>query len=119
LDDHGLFLFPSLFKGFGKAPIEAMARGLCVVAPDEGGMANLIESGTNGFLVKPGDAEAFSKRLMELSGNRPRIKAMSKRARNTATKFTWRQCAILATDFYLAGCKVNPQPEGQKVAPRQ
>ena len=42
-DRHGIFLFPSFFEGFGKAFLEAMSRGLCVVASDVGGMHDLIE----------------------------------------------------------------------------
>ncbi|MGA8807684.1 MAG: glycosyltransferase family 4 protein, partial [Thermoanaerobaculia bacterium] len=37
-DAHGVFLFPSFFEGFGKAFLEAMSRGLCVVASDAGAM---------------------------------------------------------------------------------
>src|SRR5262249_11633945 len=36
-DQHGLFLMPSFFEGFGKVFLEAMSRGLCVIAANNGG----------------------------------------------------------------------------------
>ncbi len=50
-DQHGVLLFPSLFEGFGKVFLEAMARGLCVAASDAGGMCDVIRTGDNGWLV--------------------------------------------------------------------
>ena len=41
-DEHGIFLFPSFFEGFGKAFIEAMSRGLVVIASKNGGMRDVI-----------------------------------------------------------------------------
>ncbi len=41
-DAHGLFLFPSFTEGFGKAFVEAMARGLAVVATVQGGARDVI-----------------------------------------------------------------------------
>jgi len=58
-DDHGIFLFPSFFEGAAKAVLEAMARGLCVVAADTGGMRDYIEHGEDGFLVPVGDVRGF------------------------------------------------------------
>ena len=62
-DRHGVFLFPSFFEGFGKAFLEAMSRGLVVIASDVGGMHDLIRDGENGFLVAPGDAAALAMRV--------------------------------------------------------
>src|SRR5258705_12524764 len=59
-DAHGIFLFPSFFEGFGKAFLEAMSRGLCVVASDAGGMHDIIENGRNGIVVAPGDVIAVA-----------------------------------------------------------
>ena len=48
-DQHGIFLFPSFYEGFGKAFLEAMARGLCVIASSTGGMRDIIQDGKSGF----------------------------------------------------------------------
>ena len=45
------FLYSSLFEGFGKVALEAMARGLCVIASDVGSMRDVIHSGQDGVLI--------------------------------------------------------------------
>lgn len=97
-DRHGLFLFPSYFEGFGKAFLEAMSRGLCVVASDTGGMHDLIAHGTNGVLVPPGEAEALADAALALDFERARN--MSAAAIETARAFTWERVAREMAEFY-------------------
>jgi glycosyltransferase involved in cell wall biosynthesis len=100
LDRHGIFLFPSYFEGFGKAPLEAMARGLCVVASDCGGMRDYISTGRNGFLSPVGQPEAMAKTAAELMGNVDLSQQVSRQARLTAESHTWDRCAADEEDFF-------------------
>ena len=59
-DEHGIFLFSSFFEGFGKTPLEAMVRGLCVVATATGGMRDYIEDGVSGRLTPVGQPQAMA-----------------------------------------------------------
>ncbi|HEV7485664.1 MAG TPA: glycosyltransferase family 4 protein [Thermoanaerobaculia bacterium] len=101
-DAHGIFLFPSFFEGFGKAFLEAMSRGLCVVASDAGGMHDIIESGTNGILVPPGDATAIADEALAIARGLPRAAAMSAAAVQTARAYTWERVARETAAFYEA-----------------
>ena len=101
-DAHGLFLFPSFFEGFGKAFLEAMSRGLCVVASDAGAMHDLIEHGRNGCLVPPGDAEALADAALAIMRDEPRAAAMSAAAIATARAHTWERVARELAAFYEA-----------------
>ncbi|MGV8084346.1 MAG: glycosyltransferase family 4 protein [Coriobacteriia bacterium] len=46
--------------------IEAMASGRAVVASARGGLTDLVDDGTTGFLVPPGDADALLARISQL-----------------------------------------------------
>ncbi len=99
-DGHGLFLFPSFFEGFGKAFLEAMSRGLCVIASDAGAMHDLIEHGRNGCLVPPGDAEALADAAIALMRDAGRAQAIGEATARTAREHTWERVARELTAFY-------------------
>jgi glycosyltransferase involved in cell wall biosynthesis len=99
-DSHGLFLFPSFFEGFGKAFLEAMARGLVVIASREGGARDLIEHGRNGLLVPVGDASAMAQACVAVQSGAVDAQAISARARSTASQHTWRRVGEETAAFY-------------------
>jgi glycosyltransferase involved in cell wall biosynthesis len=99
-DDHGVFLFPSLFEGFGKAFLEAMARGLVVVASAEGGARDLIVDGRNGMLVPVGDAQALARACIAIQAGAVDAATLSAEARRTAALHTWDRVARETVDFY-------------------
>lgn len=53
LDRSDVFVAPRLYEGIGMAFLDAMARGLCVVAPDRPTMNEYIEQGIDGLLFDP------------------------------------------------------------------
>ena len=89
LDRHGLLLFPSFVEGFGRVFVEAMARGLVVVASRQGGARDLLADGAGGILVPVGSADAMiraaGERLSDLEGSR-RISAA---AAELARRLDW------------------------------
>jgi glycosyltransferase involved in cell wall biosynthesis len=99
-DDHGIFLFPSFFEGFGKAFLEAMSRGLCVVASDAGGMHDLIDQGRNGILVPPGEATDLAEAAQSVAADVSGAAAMSEAAARTAREYTWERVAAETAAFY-------------------
>lgn len=52
-----IFVFPSIGEAFGLALIEMMSYGKVVIAFDSGAFSELIEDGTDGFLIKPFDTK--------------------------------------------------------------
>ncbi|WP_183819193.1 glycosyltransferase [Parvularcula dongshanensis] len=61
-----VILNPSRYETFGYTAAEAMVAGKAVVATDVDGLNELIEDGTNGLLVPPGDAKATAAALRDL-----------------------------------------------------
>lgn len=61
-----LFAFPSYREGLSVALMEAMSNGLPVVCSNIRGNSDLIENEKGGYLVEPGDVEAFAKYIKVL-----------------------------------------------------
>ena len=98
-DQHGIFIFPSFTEGFGKVFLEAMARGLCVVASDTGGMRDVIRSGENGWRVPTGDVDGFCRAVGEAL--RPGCaERVSRAAAVEARRYSWKRTAQETVDFY-------------------
>ena len=98
-DQHGLFLFPSFYEGAGKACLEAMSRGLCVVASDVGAMRDYIQDGIHGRLVPPGDAKALALAAHWFLEDKDRASSCAGKARNKAKEYTWIRCAAQIADY--------------------
>ena len=60
-----LVLMPSQSEGLGLAAIEALAAARPVIAFAAGGLPEVVQDGVNGRLVPPGDAEAFTRAVIE------------------------------------------------------
>ena len=67
-----ILVLPSLEEGLPLAAAEGMAAGLCIVATRVGGTAELVEEGSSGFLVPPGDPEALKQALIRAMDLSPR-----------------------------------------------
>jgi glycosyltransferase involved in cell wall biosynthesis len=62
-----IFVMPSRSEALPYAPLEAGFAGLPVIATSVGGIPEIIESGINGILVPPEDAEVIFSSLVLLS----------------------------------------------------
>jgi glycosyltransferase involved in cell wall biosynthesis len=59
LADANVFFAPRLLEGIGIASLEAMAMGMCVVAPDSPAMNEYITDRVSGLLWSPADSRAL------------------------------------------------------------
>jgi len=86
---HDVFVFPSLFEGFGLVLLEALAMGLPVITTAHTAGPDLIHEGVEGFIVPIRDSAAIAACLELLHCDRARLAEMSRQARCRAREFSW------------------------------
>lgn len=79
-----VFVFPSVYEGFGVSLLQAMAAGLPCVAFDHGPMNELIEDDRTGVLVAFRDIGALGESLVALHGDPERRLRLGKSAQMRA-----------------------------------
>ncbi len=89
-----VFLFPSLYEGFGLPPLEAMHYGIPVVASNAASLPEVLKDGA--LFCPPMDAEAFAKGILTAIENQDLISAGKKRAE----ELTWEKTANHLLDVY-------------------
>lgn len=87
------FVMPSVDEGFGIVYLEAMASGCITIGTEGEGVADLIVSGENGFLVPPDDPEAIVQVIEWCLGHPDESAAIAKRGRKDAMGLTWEKNA--------------------------
>lgn len=86
---HDVLVFPSLFEGFGLVLLEALSRGLPVLATEHTGAPDILCDGVDGFIIPLRSASAIAERLQLLADDRARLAAMKEAALATAARLTW------------------------------
>jgi len=97
-----LFVFPSLYEGFGLPVLEAMACGAPVVASQ--GSAIQEVAGEAAVLVPHKDPDALGQAMVGLLNNTEYREEMIRRGFDRVTQFTWEEAARRTLDVYREVC---------------
>jgi glycosyltransferase involved in cell wall biosynthesis len=93
-----LFVFPSLYEGFGLPPLEAMACGAPVVCSYAASLPEVV--GDAARLVDPADTRALTDAMREVLAH-PELRAeMQKKGLLQARKFSWERNALETMEVY-------------------
>jgi glycosyltransferase involved in cell wall biosynthesis len=82
-----LFLFPSLYEGFGLPPLEAMASGTPVLCSNRASLPEVV--GDAAFFVNPENIEELAAGIERLAGSDSLRKELSAKGRKQAVRFSW------------------------------
>lgn len=103
-----VFVLPSLLEGLPISILEAMVLGIPVVASNVGGIPEVIQNGTNGYLVPPKDPNSIQQRIEELWENPATWKTLSENARKTVlNKYSLSQKVEEIISYYQT--KIRPE----------
>jgi teichuronic acid biosynthesis glycosyltransferase TuaC len=96
-----LFALPSRYEGLGCVYLEAMSVGKAVIGCREQGIAEVIQHGTNGFLVGPDNERELTLALAMLLRDETRRRNIERAARDTILeRFTLPQQAEQLARIY-------------------
>jgi alpha-1,6-mannosyltransferase len=93
-----IFLHPNPREPFGIAPLEAMAAGLALVAPNSGGVNSYADE-SNAWLAEP-SGEAFAAAVMSIRSDAEQSVRRRAAARKTAALYAWPAIAKRFLDLY-------------------
>ncbi|WP_413700391.1 glycosyltransferase family 4 protein [Psychromonas sp. KJ10-10] len=85
-----LFVYPSIYEGFGLPIIEAMASGTAVITSNCGATAEV--AGDFAFLVDPTNKKAISEGIESILSDPNLRLSLEEKAISRASSFTWGKC---------------------------
>jgi len=93
-----LFVFPSLYEGFGLPVLEAMACGVPVIGSNTSSLPEV--TGDAALLVDPADVGALAAAITDLLENESRREEMRGRGLQQAARFSWDRTAAMTLEMY-------------------
>ena len=115
-DEAKVFVFPSLYEGFGLPPLEAMAHGTPVVTSNVTSLPEVV--GNAAVLVNPENVFEIMRALHRVLMDQALRERMKERGYKQATRFSWESSVRRILEGYRqvtagpAQTPVNRQPVG-------
>lgn len=102
LKNAALFVYPSIYEGFGFPPLEAMSLGTPVVSTNSGALAEIL-SRECAILVDSGDLNGLASGIQKLATDEVEAERLGNAGIKYVKRFSWERCANeLASLYQLA-----------------
>jgi glycosyltransferase involved in cell wall biosynthesis len=98
-----VFVFPSLYEGFGLPPLEAMACGAPVACSNAASLPEVV--GEAALLFDPRDVNAMAAAIQRLLQEESLRAELRERGLERAAQFTWEQTARQTLEVYRRVCE--------------
>ena len=109
-----LFLFPTLYEGFGLPVIEAMASGVPVITSNTSALREIAEG--YGHLVNPLEVEDIAQAIAQCMADDEHRSSLIKLGKRRAEDFRWSRTAEQTLEVYLAALQ---SPRGRSPVRRR
>lgn len=93
-----VFVYPSLYEGFGMPIIEAMACGTPVIASQA--TSHPEAAGQAGYLLPADDPEIWSKAMAQVLSDKKKQANMTQKGLEHSRDFSWKNTAVSIIDSY-------------------
>jgi glycosyltransferase involved in cell wall biosynthesis len=110
-----IFVFPSLYEGFGLPPLEAMAHGTPVVTSNTSSLPEVV--GNAAVLVNPENVFEIMRALHRVLIDHPLREKLKQRGYEQASHYSWEKSARQILEVYENVAGGRPVEEHQKADP--
>ncbi len=93
-----LFLFPSLYEGFGIPLLEAMACGKTIISSNTSSMPEVVADA--GILIDPLDEQKWAEQISKTLSDLSLIKELGQKSLKRASGFSWQKMAKETLQIY-------------------
>jgi glycosyltransferase involved in cell wall biosynthesis len=93
-----VFIYPSLFEGFGMPPIEAMACGCPVIVSPRGALAEVV--GDAAYIVNPEQIDSIRLAMQRVATDTTMRERLRTAGLSRAQQFDWRRTARETLQVY-------------------
>ncbi len=95
-----VYVFPSLYEGFGLPPLEAMAKGCPVLSSNAGSMPEIL--GEAAIYFNPRDKEDFLNKIEKIFSDTSLREKLISLGHDQQKKYNWWECAFATHKIYLS-----------------
>jgi glycosyltransferase involved in cell wall biosynthesis len=103
-----LFVYPTLYEGFGLPVVEAMASGVPVITSNTSALREIGEGYAQ--LVNPLDVEALARAVAQAMADPEHRRSLAELGRRRAREFAWERAAKRTLAIYRSVLEGTPTP---------